>query len=168
MFEPFNDHKSYICAKALLMRTITFLLILLSGTLSAQEAITKRLGKFGATDLSMKEEVDGGRELAYLYISFQNAEAPSDAIDIGGLMLTDSLAAREFANHLTDALAQLGAKRGRKQFEGKAYVLKATAGENRIALYGKGRFAAKYALLTELQATKLAEAVRRHAGAIRN
>jgi hypothetical protein len=134
----------------------------------AQEVVTQQLGKFGSSDLSLKREEERGRELAYLYVSFQNADAPSDAIDIGGVMLADSAVAFLFANHLGEAVSHLGERKGRKEFEGRTYLLQAKAGDRRIVLLGKGPFKNKYVFLSETQATKLAEAVRRGAGSIRN
>jgi hypothetical protein len=146
----------------------TILLLFLSFPILAQDAVTKLLGKFGAADLSIRKEVDGGRELAYLNVTFQNAESPADAIDIGGLMLTDSAAATNFADHLSDALGHLAARRGRKEFEGRTYVISAKAGDNRVILSGKGVFKSKYTDLTELQASRLADAVRRSVVLIRD
>lgn len=148
--------------------SLVFLVILSVCPAIAQDIVTQQLGKFGAVDLSMKREQERGRELVYLYVSFQNAEAPSDAIDIGGVMLTDSAAAFLFADHLNDAVSHLGARRGRKEFEARAYLLKAKAGDRRIILFGKGVFKSKYAFLSEQQASRLADAVRRNAPSTRN
>jgi len=142
--------------------------LLLSPPLVAQDAVTKLLGKFGPVDLSIREELDRGRELVYLNVTFQNAESPSDAIDIGGLMLTDSTAALAFADHITDALAHLAARRGRREFEGRTYVVSAKAGDNRVVINGKGVFKSKYTTLTEFQASRLADAVRRAASMVRD
>ena len=101
----------------------TILLLFLSFPILAQDAVTKLLGKFGAADLSIRKDVDGGRELANLNVTFQNAESPADAIDIGGLMLTDSTAVTNFADQLSDALGHLAARRGARSLRGEPMSL---------------------------------------------